>query len=189
MVRYDLGKYQLALEDCDEVLRRAAEHVGALKLRGMVRRQLGDLAGALQDYSQAIQKNPEDPATYSLRGSVYYQQRQFGRAVQDHMDALKRDPRNAFTFNQLGWIWSTAPDPDIRNGRQARECATRACELSEWQEPGFLDTLAAAYAECGQFEEAVKYQTKARDLAATEAQADYESRLELYKDRRPYRTK
>ena len=58
-------------------------------------------------------------------------------------------PRSAATFNQLGWVWATCPDPDIRNGERARECATRACELTEWTEPGFLDTLAAACAECG----------------------------------------
>src|SRR5207302_589419 len=84
----------------------------------------------------------------------------------DHMEALKRDPRSAATFNQLGWVWATCPDPDIRNGERARECATRACELTEWTEPGFLDTLAAACAECGEFDDAVKWQEKAVPPAA-----------------------
>ena len=109
--------------------------------------------------------------------------------MQDHLDALKRDPRSASTFNQLGWIWATAPDPDVRNGRQAKECATRACELSEWQEPGFLDTLAAACAEVGDFDGAVRWQQKARDLSAPEHAADYDSRVSLYQGGKPYRTR
>ncbi|MBY0457125.1 MAG: hypothetical protein K2V38_07300, partial [Gemmataceae bacterium] len=86
------------------------------------------------------------------------------------------------------WIWSTCPDPDVRNGPRARECATRACELTEWGEPGFLDTLAAACAECGAFEEAVKWQEKALVLIDDpERQADYRTRLALYEDGKPAR--
>jgi serine/threonine-protein kinase len=105
------------------------------------------------------------------------------------MEALKRDPRHAGTFNQLAWVWSTCPDPDIRNGARARECATRACELTEWGEPGFLDTLAAACAECGEFEDAVKWQEKALELVSDDPEraADYQSRLDLYLDRKPAR--
>jgi serine/threonine-protein kinase len=104
------------------------------------------------------------------------------------MEALKRDPRNAATFNQLAWVWSTCPDPDVRNGERARECATRACELTEWGEPSFLDTLAAACAECGEFDDAMKWQEKAVDLVEdADRRADYRSRLELYRDGKPAR--
>ena len=102
--------------------------------------------------------------------------------------ALKRDPRNAGTFNQLAWIWATCPDPDIRNGRQAHGCATRACELTEWGEPSFLDTLAAACAECGEFDDAIKWQEKAMGLLPDAARReDYRSRLERYCDGQPVR--
>jgi tetratricopeptide (TPR) repeat protein len=104
------------------------------------------------------------------------------------MEALKRDPRHAGTFNQLAWLWATCPDPDIRNGERAKECANRACELSEWSEPGFLDSLAAACAECGDFDDAVKWQEKAiAQIGDPVRQTDYESRLELYRQRKPAR--
>ncbi|MGL6077059.1 MAG: tetratricopeptide repeat protein [Fimbriiglobus sp.] len=187
-IRFDRNDTALAIADCDKALELAPGNPRALSLRGMARRRQNDLDGALQDYDKAIRQSPEVPTNYNLRASIYYQQAKFGHAIQDHLEALKRDPRSPSTFNQLGWIWSTAPDPDIRNGRQAKECATRACELSEWQEPGFLDTLAAACAECGDFEEAVKWQIKARDLAAPEQADDYETRVKLYQDGKPYRT-
>jgi serine/threonine-protein kinase len=125
---------------------------------------------------------------YNFRAGVHYARGQYAAAVRDHMEALKRDPRHAGTFNLLAWVWSTCPDPDVRNGSRARECATRACELSEWSEPGFLDTLAAAYAECGEFDEAMKWQEKAiENVGSLEQESDYRSRLDLYQQRKPAR--
>jgi tetratricopeptide (TPR) repeat protein len=188
-VRFDRGRTADAVADCDAVLELVPTNARALSLRGMARRRQHDFPGALADYTAAIRQTPDTPAIYNLRAAVYYQQAQYAHAVQDHLDALKRDPRSASTFNQLGWIWATAPDPDVRNGRQAVECATRACELSEWQEPGFLDTLAAACAEVGDFEDAVKWQEKARDLSPPELADDYASRVALYEGGKPYRTR
>jgi hypothetical protein len=60
--------------------------------------------------------------------------------------------------------------------------------LSEWKEPQYLDTLAAAYAEAGDFEKAVEYQEKTNGLF-TDAmdRSKGEERLKLYKDTKPYR--
>ena len=64
----------------------------------------------------------------------------------------------------------------------------RACELSEWQTPGFLDTLAAAHAEVGNFDEAEKWADRATDLAETEPiRKLYMSRAEQYREREPLR--
>ena len=65
--------------------------------------------------------------------------------------------------------------------------ATKACQLSEWKDIDALDTLAAAYAESGDFADAVKWQTKARDLAPANDKADLQSRLGLYQAHKPYR--
>lgn len=186
-VRIDLGRYDSAIEDCDFVLERRPEHPRALTLRGICRRHLHDLEGAVTDLSTAIQLNPADQLPYNLRAAVYYHLHQYARAVQDHLEALKRNPRDPGTFNQLGWLWATAPDPDVRNGPRAKECATRACELTEWQEAGFLDTLAAAHAECGEFEEAIQWQRKALKLAGPEADEVFTERLELYERGKPVR--
>jgi serine/threonine-protein kinase len=85
-------------------------------------------------------------------------------------------------------IWATAFEPKYRDGRRAVEAATRACELTDWKNAGFLDTCAAAHAEAGQFESAVKWQTRAIELEADENQkAEYRSRLKLYEARQPHR--
>jgi len=59
--------------------------------------------------------------------------------------------------------------------------------LSDWKNPDWLDTLSAAYAEAGQFEEAVKTQSLAIELASEAQRLDLESRLALYREQKPYR--
>jgi Flp pilus assembly protein TadD len=180
--------YRSVIADCDVVAKQMPGIVRTYELRGSARKSLGDLAGALADFDEAIRLAPSAVMPYNYRAGVRYARKEYAAAVRDHMEALKRDPRHAGTFNQLGWIWATCPDPDVRNGERARECATRACELTEWVEPGFLDTLAAACAECGEFDDAVKWQQKAIELATgPDREDDYRTRLDLYRRRKPAR--
>ena len=77
----------------------------------------------------------------------------------------------------------------MRNGRQAVQDGTKACELTSWKAADCLQTLAAAYAEVGMFEEAVKWQKKSLEFPdddtghAERARA----RLKLYEEGKPYR--
>jgi hypothetical protein len=69
-------------------------------------------------------------------------------------------------LNNLAWRLATSPDPKIRDGTQSVALARRACELTHYQKPVYLGTLAAAYAETGQFDEAVAMAEKACTLAS-----------------------
>jgi serine/threonine-protein kinase len=186
-VRLGQKRYAAAVADCDVVVKAAPTMGKAFEVRGLCRKSLGDDPGALADFTEAIKLNPNAPLPYNLRAGVHYHQGRYQKAIQDHLAALQRDPQDAGTFNQLAWIWATAPDPDVRNGGRAKECGTRACELSEWGEPSYLDTLAAAYAELGEFDEAVKWMEKAMEKVSAEAEDDYRSRLDLYQDGKPVR--
>jgi len=118
----------------------------------------------------------------------HYFNRDYAKSIKDHMEALKREPNHAATFNYLAWVWCTAPEPGVRNGRRAIECATRACELTEWQSPGYVDTLAAAYAETGQWTEAIRWAEKAIEVASDDdAREEYAGRVELFESRQPLR--
>ncbi len=82
---------------------------------------------------------------------------------------------------------AACPEPKFRDGKRAVQFATRACELTHWQIPVVLDTLAAAQAEAGDFDAAVKWQLRAIELLRDERQkADHRSRLALYRAKRPY---
>lgn len=83
---------------------------------------------------------------------------------------------------------STSTDERYLNGERAIEAATQACEVTEWKIGDFIDTLAAAYAESGDFDAAVKWQSKAIELGNSGALArEAWQRLELYRAHKPCR--
>ena len=67
----------------------------------------------------------------------------------------------------------------------------RACELSKWKEPHYIEALAAAYAETGDFDKAVKYQTQAINMKSEYCRVlkEERERLALYWDHKPWRSK
>jgi tetratricopeptide (TPR) repeat protein len=86
---------------------------------------------------------------------------------------------------------ATYPVAELRNGPEAIENASKACELTNWKTGTYVDTLAAAYAEAGDFASAIEWQKKAIDLLTEEErpllQPDFESRLKLYESGQPAR--
>ena len=95
---------------------------------------------------------------------------------------------DALQLNNFAWAMATSQDPDERNGSFAVTLAERAVSLTRRQNYGNLDTLAAAYAESGQFERAVLTQNEAISLAHDDKEkAELESHLKLFQSRSPYR--
>ena len=87
----------------------------------------------------------------------------------------------------MAWIWATSSDAARRDGNQALAYATKACELSGWNNADFLSTLAAAYAECGNFQQALHWQKRALEFVGEKDTAKLRSRLELYQSGKAYR--
>lgn|GEM_PF-5885183 len=102
-------------------------------------------------------------------------------------EALKLVPHYTTVLNRRAWLLATLPDEALRNGAQAVADATRSNELTEWKIASPLDTLAAAHAEAGNFEEAVKWEERAVDKASVNTHHLYRSRLEMYRQKKPYR--
>jgi len=93
-------------------------------------------------------------------------------------------------FNNLAWILATSENSSIRNGPNAVFFGEKAVAATHSKKPATLDTLAAAYAEAGQFEKAVKTEQKAIALLQTKAEKSvFRTRLKLYEAKVPYRQK
>jgi tetratricopeptide (TPR) repeat protein len=94
-------------------------------------------------------------------------------------------------LNEHAWRRATYPVAKLRNGPEAVENATKACELANWKVAACVDTLAAAYAEAGDFASAIDWQKKAIDLMTEQQgarqQLDFEARLKAYESARPVR--
>lgn len=106
--------------------------------------------------------------------------------------AIEIDPNNASAYNNPSWLLATADSSDFRNGKNALEFALKACELSNWKNSLHLDTLAAAYARAGDFENAVKWQKKTLEMMEMmksdemERKREAEKRLDIYRNHKPW---
>lgn len=155
--------------------------------RGAIWSEQGRHDAALQDFTDAIRTNPKSSRAYSNRAATWAYKGEYAKAVEDNTEAIRLDARDAYGYNNLAWLKATCSEDQFRDGTKAVELAKKACELTEWGSPIFLDTLAAAFAEAGEFENAVKWQEKAVEMAPAREKAGYESRLMLYQQGNPYR--
>ncbi|HWA36277.1 MAG TPA: tetratricopeptide repeat protein, partial [Burkholderiales bacterium] len=113
---------------------------------------------------------------------------EYERAMLDLEEALRAAPQDPEANNAVAWTLATAAVPGFRDGKRAVALAKKACELTHWREPGLIDTLAAAYAESGDFAEAVRWQEKALSFAGfAKEHKDAVERLALYRKKRAYR--
>jgi tetratricopeptide (TPR) repeat protein len=114
-------------------------------------------------------------------------QGKYGQALADYQAAIRIDAQHALAHNSLAWLLATCPEAKICDGRRAVEMAKRAHELADGKRVDFLDTLAAAHAAAGEFDQARAWQDKAVELAPESKKAAYVVRLKLYESRQPFR--
>ncbi|MEE8449825.1 MAG: hypothetical protein V3S39_09355, partial [Thermodesulfobacteriota bacterium] len=142
---------------------------------------------AIADYSVVIKSSPNFAPAYFRRGRAWARKEECDKATADYGEAIKRNPKYAAAYSSRAWLWAACPDHSFRNGLKAIESATRACELTSWKNPYYISVLAAAYAEAGDFKQAVKWQTKALAMAPESGKAEFQYELELYQAGKSYR--
>ena len=104
-----------------------------------------------------------------------------------YLEAFKLDPEFTWSANNLAWLEATCPDSSVRNGPEAVTYALHACEKTCWHCWSFVDTLGAAYAECGDFESAVKCGERAELIAPPEEVAGIQKATYMYRLQQPIR--
>jgi len=154
--------------------------------RGTDRGEKGQYDEAISDFKKAIEINPRYNKAYNNRGIVYRLKGQYDQAVSDFNKAIEINPLDAEAYNNLAWLFATAKAGSFRNGKKAVELAQKACELSEWRKAEYVDTLAAGYARIGDFENAVKWQKKALEYPKLATPSEFQERLNLYRERKPW---
>ena len=110
-------------------------------------------------------------------------------AIADFEILLKQKPDDDNILNNFAWVLATSPDDKLRDGQRAIKLATKACEVTEYKKAHILSTLAAAYAETGDFETATKWSGKAVEMGVKEKEVDdqLKKELESYQQKKPWR--
>jgi serine/threonine protein kinase/tetratricopeptide (TPR) repeat protein len=180
-------EYDTAIEEFTKAIESRPLFALAYNNRGLVWAAKGNHDLAIQDYSEAIRLDPQFAEMYRNRGSAWQAKGEMDKALSDYSKAVRLDPQSAAGYNHRAWLHATAAETRLRDGRQAIVDATKACELTEWKNAAFIDTLAAAYAESGDFAQAVKWQSQALELASPDLKKELATRLELYGSGKPFR--
>jgi tetratricopeptide (TPR) repeat protein len=181
-----LGKYDDAIAQYTHAIEldpRWFEYFG----RGVANKAKGDQTKALQSFDEGIAAAPTIPALFIYRGAVLSARGDASGARADFDRVSSLISRRPGMFNIYGWALATSPIKAYRDGPAAIQYATRACELTSWKNATDVDTLAAAYAEAGQFDDAARWQALAVQLKGNNAGDGYKTRLAMYKKREPFR--
>lgn len=187
-----LGRLEEALALFDRALEEGAlspaDQAKVHASRGVVKRKKGDLDGALNDFRKALALDPELKEAYLNRGNLWRIEGRPYKALADYSKALELDPGWAEPYHGIAWLLATNRDPNFRNAATALEMAGKAVSLE--RNANHLDTLAAAQARNGKFDEAVKTQEEALSLLTGEGRTDREEafkrRLESYRNGKPW---
>ncbi len=159
---------RLAIKLFDELLKQKPKEWRAQRVRGDAKLSINDHAGAIADYEAAL------------------------KIIED-MDSKQREEEDidfSGLLNNLAWVLSTSPQDAVRDGKRSLELGLKACEATEYKQAHILSTLAACYAETGDFENARKWSEKAVELGAKEDNEQLEQlkkELEGYKLNKPWR--
>ncbi len=196
------------------------EYEGLLYDRGRVFALQGDHPRAIRNYSSAIaglprvkkiyHNYPTEPWFYVARADSYSKIGKFEEAIQDYNHVVENHPNSkvhgqAFdlrkqlqrrmksmaTQNRLLRMLASSPTLQDQDAKQAVPSALALCKQTKWNQPKYIDTLAAAYAQVGQFDKAVEWQQKALELAKSDKEwaVEAKARLQLYQQKKPYRRK
>ncbi len=196
LAHHESGDYERAIGDHSEAIRimlldsneqHSAALAKAYSNRAIALGANEEYLRAIEDCNKAIRIDPEFQFTYHARGYAHHHLGQYDQAIADYGESIRRDAKFVKSYSNRAEIRATCPNAAFRDGELAIADATKACELSNWSDPAHIATLAAAYAESGDFDAAIRWQTKAIELAADDDKQDYRTRLARYESGQPYR--
>lgn len=177
-----------AIDQFTKMLSDKPNDAEVLVARGNAHASLGKDDEAIVDYTAAIAAAPTNSVAYNNRGNAWRRKKEFAKAVADYSEAIRIFPEFGAAYRGRAWLRATCADAKVRDGKAAVADAKKAVELSKGADLATSRTLAAAYAEAGQFDRAVAEQEKVMAKSGSGPGADAEkARLELYRNKKPYR--
>lgn len=151
----------------------------------------GELDTAIENFRTALLIRPDAADCQTTLAIALDEKGQSAEAIQHYEKALEISPQSVSALNNLAWLRATCSDASLRNGAMAIQLATRANELSGATNPLVQRTLAAGYAESGEFGKAIESARAAMRLAEMQRDNSLADQLNqeiaLYELGLPYR--
>lgn len=182
------SEYERAIADAADALQLAPGFVSPRVTRMEAWIALNEFDKVFDECDAARKIDRTNVYALELRAVAWAAKKKFDKALAD-CDEARRENSRSQAHDRVARLLATHADRKYRNARKAIEFATAACEISNWKNWACLTTLAASFAEAGDFEKAIEYQEKAIALTAESGRADLQKQLDLYKSRRPFHEK
>jgi len=181
-----------AKRNVDAVLQRDPTFWPALYVRAQIYSHQGKYDLALKDCNEALRQDRNVVEAALLRANVNAQLGKYAEALNEYDYLVSLHPRNvtlARVLSDRAWFRATCPNASFRNGQQAVKDAKAACSIMIWKDEGMIDTLAAAYAETGDFNSAVQYASQALAMKGISADSTklFQRHLALFQQNKPIR--
>lgn len=154
---------------------------------GRMLTQLGEYERGERFYLWYLKSHPHDGEAFFGLGWHYQTTKQWANACKAYQRAADLDSEHEAARNNLAWILATCPDDSVRDGPRAIKVATEANSLLKWPKASIAITLAAAYAEAGDFRAAIRIQKWAIRSATAEEKVALMQTLDLYRSKQPLR--
>ena len=181
-----------AKRDLDIALHTDPTFWPALYIRAEIFAGQGKYDLAIQDCNEALRQYPGFVEAALLRARINTGLGKYAEASKEFNYLISIHPRRvtlARALSNRAWFQATCSDPAFRNGKQAVKDAKAACSIVQWKDEDMMDTLAAAYAETGDFASATRYAAQAltiKDISPLDAKR-IQQHLRLFQQNRPIR--
>jgi tetratricopeptide (TPR) repeat protein len=182
------GDFDKAVEFGTEGISVSTKLIVSHSLSAVIHLSKCDFIKAADDGLDILRLQSDFAEAFTGRATAYYDKGEYDKAVADLNESIRLEPDSPEYYNELAWLQATCPDQRYRDGKEALANAKKACGLDGEKTDIYLDTLAAAYAENGDFEKAREYAAKALKAATEEKdKEDCRAHLELFKQDKPFR--
>jgi tetratricopeptide (TPR) repeat protein len=192
--RSALGDFDGALKSLEASISLDPKFPMAYAHRAMLLRYLGRHEEAAKDdqhtltlFQERLDQDPQDIGVLQQRGWMMWDLGRFDEAYDDWSRVIEFDSRNIYCLGAFASLLAAHPDAGKRDGRRALTLATKLTDLTLEKGAYWLSVRAAAHAEVGDFDAAVKWQQNAIEVCPHTDYQEYAARLALYEQSQPYR--
>ena len=184
------GDFEGARQSLDAVIKADPTFYPAYYIRAEVFLHQRRYQETIQDCNEALRKDSTFAEAALLRARANYYLGRYPESLKEIDHVVNIRPRQdalARAYRDRAWFRLNCPVQSYRNGQQALKDATFACKLMAWKDEDMIDILAAASAEVGDFDSAVRYEEKALSLKSVKADDSnrLQAHLDSFKQHRP----